>query len=169
MKSSRIFPFAMLAALLAVGAYRSAESIRSDALLPAESMPTRIDRLSDPIEPALGSAKDRYAIEQNATAASWQSPLPQPLSLDDSPHEPIPSDAPGLTAESSENQVDRDIEVSVYMKDGTTKTFSGPGVMFTADGKAMPIPKDGYRISADGTLKPYESDSSEVAQGPKSP
>ena len=55
------------------------------------------------------------------------------------------------------------------MADGTTKTFTGAGVMFSQDGKAMAIPKGGYRVLADGTLMPDADPGAETQNGPVSP
>ncbi|MEQ1512361.1 MAG: hypothetical protein ABL934_06725 [Lysobacteraceae bacterium] len=174
MKLFRTVQITILVSLLAFGSYQFAKSTRVDDAVPREPVSESDERMQEPV-PKPGDGMSRLGetappiVEDRQVFIAPESTIPQPSVVNDPSHAPALQYGDAVAAESDENGDQLDIDVSVVMADGTTKTFTGAGVMFSQDGKAMAIPKGGYRVLADGTLMPDADPGAETQNGPVSP
>ncbi|MEQ1512359.1 MAG: hypothetical protein ABL934_06715 [Lysobacteraceae bacterium] len=159
MKIFRTAAFAILSVLLTIGIYQFVRPTRVDNAAFQENMPEAEPAV---IEGGPVPENRSFTVPREPTIAQSASSI--------SPwHHPVPSLGDVVIAEPSDAGEQSDIDVSMVMADGTTKTFTGAGVMFSRDGKAMAIPKGGYRILADGSLLPDADPGAESPDGPVSP
>lgn len=140
-------PFAILASLLSVCAYKSAWTVRSDD-------DSRAQTAAPSVIKSAGIARPGPSTKQSPPMARdyARSPSQEPSMLSVPNKEAFANE---YLAVPDDSHVDRDIEVSIQMQDGTIRTFTGAGVMFSASGNAMQIPAAGYRILPDGTFQSH--------------
>lgn len=157
MKIFRAAPPTLLVALLALGVYQLAKPTGGDAAISRESMSGPAEEIRALADTAPATPERRAASVDGPIAVSSAPEIPQYASNPGPSHHPTPPFAHAPTTGPDENGVESDTEVSVIMADGSTQTFTGSGVMFSPNGKAMQIPEGGYRVLSDGTLMPDPS------------